>query len=408
MSQKPSAGVRPSHARVSRRLLRHRLVRAVLVLASLAGAGASGADALRLDDGKWDLQGRRIALATHDGRPVIEVHNGYAFRRDVALQDGTIELDVQLTRRRSFVYLTFRMADDREYEEIYLRAHKSGLPDAVQYAPVYQGNSAWQLYHGPGATAAVEFQPGAWTRVRLVLSGRQAALYVGDLTKPALLIPRLARAPRAGYIALRGFVPPGDDRPEPIARFADVTVRSGVVDGIPPAPAPAAPPAPGVVRAWAVSRPFLPVPGAGDSLPGPDVLGTFTRVEGEASGLVELHRHVELPQAMSGSAAGPRPRPAVVARVNVRAVRDGLRALDLGFSDEATVFLDGRPLFRADQSYSFDAPRREGLVGYDQVRLWLPLRAGDNPLAVLVSDSFGGWAVMGRFADPAGLEVEAR
>ena len=44
-------------------------------------------------------------------------------------------MDVKVTRRRSFVYVTFRMEDEQEYEELYLRPHKSGLPDAVQYAP---------------------------------------------------------------------------------------------------------------------------------------------------------------------------------------------------------------------------------------------------------------------------------
>ena len=408
MSQSPCCGLKSLGGRAAEPARPRRPVRAALVAALSAAAAGAGADALRMDDGRWDLQGRRIAVSTHDGRPVIEVQNGYAYRRDVSLQDGTIEMDVQLTRRRSFVYLTFRMENDREYEEIYLRAHKSGLPDAVQYAPVYQGNSAWQLYHGPGATAAVEFQPGVWTRIRLVLSGRQAALYVGDLAKPALVVPRLAREPRAGYIAVRGFLPPGDDREEPIARFANMTVRPGLVDGLPPLPAPATAPAPGVVRQWAVSRSFVPADGNGAALPGPEVVGTYSAVDAEAGGLVALHRHVKLPETGSGSPAGPRPRAAVVARVNVRASRPALHAFDLGFSDEATVFLNGRPLFRADQSYSFDAPRREGLVGYDQARLWLPLEAGDNELAVLVSDGFGGWAIMGRFVEPGDLRIEPR
>jgi hypothetical protein len=157
-----------------------------------------------------------------------------------------------------------------------------------------------------------------------------------------------------------------------------------------------------------VSRSF-PVPAdVPAALPRSDVTGTYSRVDAEASGLVELHRHVKLPETGGGAAAGPRPRSAVVARVNVTAPRPALHAFDLGFSDEATVFLNGRPLFRADQSYSFDAPRREGLVGYDQARLWLPLEAGDNELAVLVSDGFGGWAVMGRFVEPADLRIEPR
>jgi hypothetical protein len=40
--------------------------------------------------------------------------------------------------------------------------------------------------------------------------------------------------------------------------------------------------------------------------------------------------------------------------------------------------------------------------------VYLPLRAGDNVLSVVVSDSFGGWAVMGRLRDSAGVTVVAR
>jgi hypothetical protein len=119
-----------------------------------------------------------------------------------------------------------------------------------------------------------------------------------------------------------------------------------------------------------------------------------------ADGLLELHRHVAMPANSRAAAA--------VARIHLRAAQAGPRALDLGFSDRAAVFLNGRPVFEGEASYSFDKPRREGLIGYDQARLWLPLQAGDNELAVVVSDSFGGWGLMGRFADPAGLEVEAR
>ena len=48
------------------------------------------------------------------------------------------------------------------------------------------------------------------------------------------------------------------------------------------------------------------------------------------------------------------------------------------------MFVNGRPLFYGDQSYRFDAPRREGLIGFDQARVYLPLDAGLNELAVLV------------------------
>jgi hypothetical protein len=385
----------------------------VLLLVAAGSARLAAAQSLPLTDGGWELKGPSVKLEHYDGRDVLSVENGFAYRRDVRLQDGTVDFDVQVTRRRSFVYLMFRMADDREYEDFYLRPHKSSLPDAIQYAPVYQGASAWQLYHGPGATAAVAFEPGAWTHVRLVLSGEKAAVFVGDLGKPALVIPRLARTAASGYLALRAFTPPGSGS-GPVARFANVSIQpgaspfdfsSGKRDDAPDQAAPSTPLTgprpPGSVRTWSVSRAFaVPKDLAVPALPAPDVLGEFERVEAEPNGLVELHRYVKLPAADSREAAA-------VARVRVRADAAGLRRLDLGFSDVATVFLNGRPLFRADAHYSYDNPRQEGLIHFGQATVFLPLEKGDNDLAVLVSDEFGGWGLMGRFADTSGLEITA-
>lgn len=370
-------------------------------LAALPASSASPPGTIPLSDGRWELKGEGVVVETVEGRETIRIPaRGWAYRRDVALQDGTVELDVRVTRRRSFVYLAFRMADDREYEEVYLRPHKSDLPDAVQYAPVYQGQSAWQLHHGPGGTAAATIPAGAWTRVRLVVQGTRAALYVGDLAKPALFVPRLAREPRAGFLALRSFQPPDVKGEEPAARFANVSVRPGVFAAdLSALPVPEAPsPGPGVVKAWAVTKALPAAPTEG--LPTLPALQGLATVEADPGGLVPLHRHVTVPAGARETAAA--------ARVVVRAASAGVRAFDLGWSDRAVVFLNGEPLFAGEASYSFDRPRREGLVGFDQGRLFLPLKAGDNELVVVVSDGFGGMGLMGRFADPAGLAVEAR
>lgn len=357
--------------------------------------------ALSFAEPGWDLRG--ASIARHDGRDVLQMETGFGFRRDVRFEDGTIDFDVQMTSRRSFVYLHFRADSDGEREEIYLRPHKSTLPDAVQYAPVWQGRSAWQLYHGAGATAAAGFEPGAWTHVRLVVQDRSAAVFIGDVTSPAMVVPRLARDPRAGYIALGGFLPRGVPGSGPIARFSNVVVTPGHVpfdftqaraEAMPTAGADA-----GIVTQWAVSAAFVPPPaGTAATLPSPT--GAFQTVDAEAGGLVPLHRHVRMPEGGTAAAA--------VARVTVRAARAGTYTFDLGFSDIATVFVNGAPVFRGDASYSFDRPRRDGLIDFDQARLYLPLREGDNELAMVVSDSFGGWGLMGRFVDATGLTVSAR
>jgi hypothetical protein len=358
------------------------------LLAQAAGAGG----AVPMDAG-WELKGD-AALETFDGRQVVRMNTGAALRKDVALQDGTVDFDVQLSRRRSFVYLTFRMKDEREYDEMYLRPHKSELPDAVQYAPVYQGQSAWQLYHGPGGVNAIPFSAGRWTPVRVVLQGRRAALFVDDMAKPALVVPRTGHEPAAGFIGLRAFLPADTPGTDVVARFSKVRVQPGVVNVDLAALAPAVPEEKGRITSWAVSAALPAATPA--TLP---ALGTLRAVEALPSGLVEMHRHVKLPEAKGPLTAA--------ARVTVAAAAAGARAFDLGYSDRATVFLNGQPVFSGDQSYSF-AGRREGLIGYDQARLYLPLKAGDNELVVLLVDSFGGMGLMGRFADLSGLTVVAR
>jgi len=346
-----------------------------------------------LDGPGWDRSGE-VSSATVDGRSAMRLRTGRAIRRDVVLEDGTIDVDVRMPRLRAFVYLQFRMQNDREHEEIYLRPHKSGLPDAVQYSPVIQGASYWQMYHGPGGTAAVEFPVDRWVRVRLVLSGPRAALFVGDTLTPVLVAPRLGREPAEGYLALRSFQPAGSpDDPWP-ATYANLLVRPGYIpfdfSGV-TEPAPAAA---GAIERWQLSPAFAPDSGPVRS---PPAVASWTSVPADPGGLVMLGRHVAVP-------AGVR-RPATAARVILRADREGPRAFDFAYSDEVSVFLNGSLLYSGNMSYSYDEPRREGLIALGQETLYLPLRRGENELIMVVSETFGGWGLMARLPDGRGVEV---
>ena len=352
-------------------------------------------------DAVWQLRGERTRITAEGATPVLEVETGFADRKDVTLQDGTIEFDVQLTDRRSFVYVHVRVRSENEREEFYLRPHKSNLPDALQYAPVWQGKSAWQLHHGPGGTAAAPLPAGQWTRVRLVMQGARAALFVGDLNTPALVVPRLSREPAPGSIALGGFLPADVPGQGPIARFRNVSVRPNEVafDFTPAAETATPEPAQAVViREWSVSRAFVPSGSDPTSLPSTDAARQFQTIRSEPSGLVQLHQHVRVPDGSRAWGA--------VARVTVHSETAGPVPLELGFSDLATVFVNGLPVVRLDASYSFDRPRREGLIGFDQATIFLPMKRGENDLAVLVTDTFGGWGLMGRLmAAPGTIRV---
>ncbi len=336
-------------------------------------------------DAGWDLQSG-VTRTEYLGRSAFRAGTGRAIHRATRLEDGTIDVDVALNGKRSFVYLQYRMATDGEHEEIYLRPHKSGLPDAVQYAPVFRNESAWQLYHREGNTAEVEFETGRWVRLRLVLSGRQAALFVGDTTRPVMVVPRMARDPAPGYLAIRGFVPQGSRATE-AAYFSNLVVRPGFVPfRFPTVPAPT-PPA-GVIKDWELSESFVADSGTIAALPPLDGR-RWIPASADADGLLVVNRFLARP--------GQARRSTTIARIRVEASAAGIHPLALGFSDDMTVFLNGQPIAAARAPYSYNFPRQEGLIGLEQQVVFLPLVAGTNDIAVALTDGFGGWGIMGRW-----------
>jgi hypothetical protein len=78
--------------------------------------------------------------------------------------------------------------------------------------------------------------------------------------------------------------------------------------------------------------------------------------------------------------------------------------MDFGFSDRAVVDLNGRALYRGDDTYRSRDYRFLGSIGYWD-SLYLPLEAGENELVAAVSEHFGGWGVRARFPDAAGLTL---
>jgi hypothetical protein len=109
-----------------------------------------------------------------------------------------------------------------------------------------------------------------------------------------------------------------------------------------------------------------------------------------------LHRVVPLKPGMRNVGA--------VARVTVAADTAGVYRMDLGFSDKITAFVNGRVLFHRDDAYDY-ANRRDGLIGFSQAAVFLPLRAGNNTLEFVVTDVFGGWGLMGRIPPGQGARV---
>jgi hypothetical protein len=154
------------------------------------------------DSPRWDLQGN-AKPAEYQGRKCLLIDGGAAVVKDFEMRDGVIDVDVATPAARGFFGFDIRVPEDgANYEEIYLRQHKSGLPDAMQYTPVLNTGRNWQFFNGPGFTGAVDIPKAEWFHLRLEVTGAQSKLYVKDMEKPALVMDDLKSGTQKGQVAL--------------------------------------------------------------------------------------------------------------------------------------------------------------------------------------------------------------
>jgi hypothetical protein len=136
---------------------------------------------------------------------------------DSDFEDGTIEADFAAAPRagavetaRGFAGIAFRMQPDRlHYECIYLRPTNGRAEDqlrrnhSVQY--IASPDFPWERLRRdtPGVYESyTDLEPGAWTSMKIVVSGDHARLYVNGATQPCLIVNDLKLGKAHGKIAL--------------------------------------------------------------------------------------------------------------------------------------------------------------------------------------------------------------
>jgi hypothetical protein len=376
-------------------------MRPALTALSLALAGAAlplraESVALPVDSPRWVLEGR-AERAVHEGKPCLKLDGGAASVKDLEFRDGVVDVDVATPAARGFFGIQWRIAEDGKTAEwVYLRQHKSKEPDAMQYTPVLGGGLNWQLYNGPGFTGAVEVPRNEWFHLRLEVAGAQAKLFVKDMTKPALVMEDLKSGAQKGALALAVLV--GE------TCFANFEVRE-----TPPAPweRHEPPMAPGALTRWSLSPAYDALARNLEQPLSDAEKGTIAweQVEAEGPGLVVVNRYRESPRFRVSFANDfskrlqPQPGSKVVyARTSVDSDREQVKKLELGYSDEVSVFLNGRILYRGRSPQNFRDPAFLGIVNPENDAVYLPLRKGANELVLAVTELGGGWGFVARLA----------
>jgi len=332
----------------------------------------------------------------YQGRKCLLLDGASATLKDFEMRDGVIDVDVATPATRGFFGIQFRISSDGANAEwVYLRQHKSGLPDALQYTPVLHTGLNWQLYNGPGFTGAVDIPKNVWFHLRLEVIGAQAKLYVKDMDKPALVMNDLKSGAQKGQVALSVLT--GE------TYFSNFEVRT-----TPDVPwerhLPAMPP--GTLSKWSISPAFDALARNVEQPLAPDEQISWQEVEAEPPGLVVLYRYREAPHLMVTFAGDfsrrlePQPGTKLIyARTRIDSDRDQVKKLEIGYSDEVSVFLNGQILYRGRSAQNFRDPGFLGIVNPENDTVYLPLKKGDNELMLAVSELGGGWGFICRLAD---------
>jgi hypothetical protein len=174
-----------------------------------------------------DTVNGKAEITTYRGRPALhlvplpENRNSdgamLAILTERDFQDGTIEVEVAGDRRadsapddRGFIGVAFRIQPEAsKFEYIYLRPLNGRADDqlrrnhSVQYSS--HPDSPWNRLRAenPGQYESyVDLEPGTWTKMKIVVSGTKASLFVNDAPQPCLIVNDLKLGETHGQIAL--------------------------------------------------------------------------------------------------------------------------------------------------------------------------------------------------------------
>jgi len=346
---------------------------------------------------RWTTMAGTVNFIEFKGKPSIElkagnyaqhIQTGAVALNNLTFRNGTIEYDVAATSDMGAGFV-FRRADKDNYEMFYLRPRPKceEAPDCVQYAPETHGVLLWDMfpqYQGPAPLRQDE-----WNHIKLVVSGSRMNVFVNDAAEPTLKIGRLEGDKGEGGLRLQG---PGI--------FANLVVTPDAVEDLPGDPEKDTTASDErYVRHWQLS-PFFKL--AADEAPTfadlPTSSAAWVPLEAERGGLVNASRVYGVPLA--------RPDRAVVwLKATIRSESAQQKHVSLGWAREIVVFVNGQLVFADKNLYQPPVARKtpDGRLALENGSLMLPLKAGDNELAVAIVNNFFGWGLEMRFDDVKGL-----
>ncbi len=348
------------------------------IMSACLSAGATAQDtASTLEFGgyTWEAQAERADLVPYKGKLALALEKGGLWADNANFEDGVISFKVAYPEHRAFIGAAWHIQDRTDYEEMYFRSHLNNTPDTIQYTPVNNGRSAWQIYTDGNALAPAVQDYDDWNDVKIVIQGDRADIYFNS-DVPVLHVPDLKNDRAGGGLSLRS-----SNVADATTHFADLEIRPlQPNEGIVGEPKPPKPLPDGVIQTWSVSSPIAEQIVA-DQTKLPESLDiTWQDLDVETNGIANLGRL---------SAPG-QDQNTVLVKTTLTVTEAQIAEMRFGFSDRVRLYLNGELIFAGNDGFRTRDYRFLGLIGfYDSAGL--NLVAGENEIVAAVSESFGGW-----------------
>ena len=364
-------------------------IRLLILVVLLTLNHVNGQNIIPIDTAHWNIQAQSYMLETYKGKESIYLQGGFISLKNETFLNGTIEFDVFLKEEQAFPGIFFRVDEDLNSEEFFLRPHLSGKEDANQAAPLTHGGTAFQLYFGSKYSFPYVYKYDDWTHVRIVVNNNRAQVFMDNAKEPNLSW-NLFHKPKEGGVSLRG----GNRSGMHIANIKIDRTKTSIKNFKPGKREPIK----GVVAEWIISDPFKE---------------TFLENIGQIKKVIKNRQWKHKAGLQEGVAADirreiklnkNREKNTVFAKIEIHSEKNQTKLFEFGYSDRVVAILNSKPIYNGNNKWRSRDYRYLGTIGlFDGI--YLNFKKGKNILLMAVSEDFGGWLITGRFKDNSGIRI---
>ncbi len=323
----------------------------------------------------WNIPNDAI-FEKFENRKTLVLKNGRATVKNLNFTNGFIEVDVYAKSIRSFAGISFREQDDN-LEEVYIRLHKSNQVDAVQYTPMFNNESNWQLYRE--YQASTSFKDKGWNSLRIEVQNRSAEVFVNDIK--VMTVDNLKTEQKEGIIGLWALfgnrfsnfrVMHSSNSEKEVATQTIINEDN-------------------IINRWEITKAY-------PYEEGKVIFEDFSKekyitVSTEASGLLPISKYVK--KTTFGSFEQNKEE-YVVASITVHSTKNKTQIFSFDYSDKVLVFLNGKLLFKGNNAFRQKGVQFMGHMDINTNKLYLPLKKGENKIHCVVIEKANGWGIIGK------------